>query len=296
VVELPPPVVGSLSPSRASDFVACPLRYRFRVLDRLPEAPSREATRGTLVHSVLERLFDLPAVRRTEQQAAALLPGEWERLRRESPEVGALFSDEQAEQEWLRSAAGLLAGYFTLEDPRRLSPVGREEHVEVVLSSGLRLHGIVDRLDRSPAGDLRVVDYKTGRAPSEVFEARALFQMKFYALVLWRTRGVVPKSLQLLYLGDRQVLRYEPDEADLLATERKLAALWAAISRATETGDFRPHPSALCGWCDHQRICPEFGGTPPPFPGASQPAGGQPAATLASSAATLSDVRDPITS
>lgn len=296
MVELPPPVVGSLSPSRASDFVACPLRYRFRVLDRLPEAPSREATRGTLVHSVLERLFDLPAVRRTEQQAAALLPGEWERLRRESPEVGALFSDEQAEQEWLRSAEDLLAGYFTLEDPRRLSPVGREEHVEVVLSSGLRLHGIVDRLDRSPAGDLRVVDYKTGRAPSEVFEARALFQMKFYALVLWRTRGVVPKSLQLLYLGDRQVLRYEPDEADLLATERKLAALWAAISRATETGDFRPHPSALCGWCDHQRICPEFGGTPPPFPGAPQPAGGQPAPTLASSAATLSDVRDPITS
>ncbi|MEU0066766.1 PD-(D/E)XK nuclease family protein, partial [Streptomyces albidoflavus] len=49
-----PPV--SLSPSRASDFMQCPLLYRFRVIDRLPEKPSPAATRGTLVHAVLERL------------------------------------------------------------------------------------------------------------------------------------------------------------------------------------------------------------------------------------------------
>ena len=90
--------------------------------------------------------------------------------------------------------------------------------------------------------------------------------MRFYALVLWRTTGVVPTLLQLMYLGDREVLRYEPDEADLLATERKLRALWAAIERATRERDFRPSPSRLCGWCDHQALCPAFGGTPPPWP------------------------------
>ena len=62
------------------------------------------------------------------------------------------------------------------------------------------------------------------------------------------------------------MLRYEPDEADLLATERKLAAIWAAIERATENGDWRPSPSRLCDWCDHQALCPAFGGTPPPLP------------------------------
>ena len=30
--------------------------------------------------------------------------------------------------------------------------------------------------------------------PREAFEGKALFQMKFYALVLWRTRGVVAAS------------------------------------------------------------------------------------------------------
>jgi putative RecB family exonuclease len=90
--------------------------------------------------------------------------------------------------------------------------------------------------------------------------------MKFYALVLWRLRGEVPAMLQLIYLGSGDVLRYRPDESDLRAVERKLDALWAAISRAAESGDWRPRPSALCGWCSHQALCPSFGGTPPPLP------------------------------
>ena len=53
--------------------------------------------------------------------------------------------------------------------------------------------------------------------------------MKFYALVIWRLRGVVPAMLQLIYLGNGEILRYEPDEDDLRATERKVEAVWAAI-------------------------------------------------------------------
>ncbi|HEY9349581.1 MAG TPA: hypothetical protein VIP75_02725, partial [Acidothermales bacterium] len=85
--------------------------------------------------------------------------------------------------------------------------------------------------------------------------------------------GVVPRMLQLLYLGSGEVLRYEPDEADLRATERKLIALWTAISRAIETGDWRPSPSRMCEWCDHKQRCPAFGGTPPPLPDATVAAG-----------------------
>jgi putative RecB family exonuclease len=139
-------------------------------------------------------------------------------------------------------------------------------YVETLLDSKLLLRGFVDRLDVSPTGEIRVVDYKTGKAPPEAYEAKALFQMKFYALVIWRTRGVVPRMLQLIYLGSGEVLRYEPEERDLLATERKLEALWEAIARAQETGDWRPNRSVMCGWCAHQAICPEWGGTPPPLP------------------------------
>ncbi|HEY0774633.1 MAG TPA: recombinase RecB, partial [Nocardioidaceae bacterium] len=66
--------------------------------------------------------------------------------------------------------------------------------------------------------------------------------------------------------GSGELLRYSPDEADLRATERKVEALWKAIDLALQTGVWRPRRSARCGWCAHQALCPEFGGTPPDLP------------------------------
>jgi putative RecB family exonuclease len=261
------PVIGSLSPSRAGDFMTCPLLYRFRVIDRIPERPSPAAVRGTLVHAVLERLFDLPAAGRTAPAALELLGPQWERLLTDEPALAGMFEEAgQDEAEWLGQAREMVERYFALEDPRRLEPADRELFVETVLESGLKLRGYIDRVDVAPSGDVRVVDYKTGTAPRADFEARALFQMKFYALVLWRLQGRVPRLLQLMYLGNGEILRYAPDEADLLATERKVEALWRAIHRAMETGDWRPRKSRLCDWCDHKERCPMFGGTPPPLP------------------------------
>ncbi|WP_412539354.1 PD-(D/E)XK nuclease family protein [Longispora sp. K20-0274] len=257
----------ALSPSRAADFKTCPLLYRLRAIDRLPELPTPEMARGTLVHAVLEHLFDLAPSERTPERAAEMVGPEWARMSGEAPELAALFEDGEAPAEWLGSAVELLGGYFTLEDPSRLEPAERESMIEAELPSGLLLRGFIDRLDASPAGDLRVVDYKTGSAPREAFEAKALFQLKFYALMLLRTRGVVPRALRLLYLRDRAVCDYTPDGAEELERfERNLEALWRAITTATENRDFRPQPSKLCGWCRHQAHCPEFGGTPPPWP------------------------------
>jgi len=260
-------MVAALSPSRASDFMQCPLLYRFRVIDKLPSPPSAPAARGTLVHSVLERLFDLPAAGRTIEAAAALVEPQWKALLDERPELTDLVeeSDPAAVASWFGDAVSLIERWFTLEDPTRLEPAERELYVETIVD-GLTLRGYVDRLDVAPTGEIRVVDYKTGRSPSELFEGKALFQMKFYALVLWRLRGKVPTMLQLVYLANSEMVRYSPDEADLLAVERKLKALWHAIETAAQTGDWRPSKSRLCDWCDHRALCPEWGGTPPPLP------------------------------
>src|SRR5688572_20033054 len=189
----------SLSPSRAADFKTCPLLYRFRTIDRLPERKSLAAVRGTLVHSVLERLYDLPPAGRTVEAAQELLAPAWAELR-EEPGVAELFAvtqDDGAETDpnalesvetWLASAGRLVERYFTLEDPTRIQPHGREELVEVTLPDGLLLRGYVDRLDLAPNGALRVVDYKTGSTPREAFEGKALFQMTFYEMVLCRSR------------------------------------------------------------------------------------------------------------
>jgi putative RecB family exonuclease len=268
-------VTGSISPSRAGDFLTCPLLYRFRSIDRLPEPTSPAAVRGTLVHKVLERLFDLPSADRHVGHASSMVEPAWRDLVAETPELADLFdvdADPEAFAAWMQESHDALATYFTLEDPTRLEPSSRELYVETVLGSRLLVRGFIDRVDTAATGEIRIVDYKTGRAPRPGFEAKALFQLRIYGLVLWRTTGVVPARLQLIYLGSGDIVHYDPTEQDLSATERKIEAIWQAISAATASGQWLPRRSALCSWCSFQSLCPEYGGTPPPLPEPVSPA------------------------
>ncbi len=257
----------ALSPSRASDFKTCPLLYRYRAVDRLPEAPSGPAVRGTLVHAVLEQMFGRPSAERTPETATASIGTVWKELTDGYPELAGLVPPEELEA-WLASAEELVRSYFTLEDPRRLTPEACELAIEVEIADGVPLRGFVDRLDLAPTtGQLRVVDYKTGHSPDPDFEAKALYQLKFYALMIYRLRGVLPAQLKLIYLGDVRSLQYTPSEAELLAFETGVIALWQTIGRALDTGNFPARRSAACQWCVHRAICPEWGGAPPAYPG-----------------------------
>jgi putative RecB family exonuclease len=259
----------ALSPSRAADFKQCPLLYRFRAIDRLPEPPSTAQLRGSVVHAALERLYGLPAAERGPQAVGALVDPAWEQVIADEPELAGQLDTEQQTQ-LLDEARMLLSGYYRLEDPTRFDPQSCEQRIEVELADGTLLRGIIDRIDVAPTGELRVVDYKTGKAPPEaraLAEFKAMFQMKFYAVALLRSRGVLPTRLRLIYLADGQLLDYSPDEAELLRFEKTLTAIWRAIQSAGATGDFRPRPSRMCDWCPHHEHCPIFGGTPPPYPG-----------------------------
>jgi len=257
----------ALSPSRATDFKQCPLKYRLRAIDRIPEPPTRQAVRGSVVHAVLEELYGLPADQRLPERANALAEPASNRILAEQPEAADLFG----EGEWdgfLDEVCGLLRTYYRLEDPTSFDPESTETRIEVdVPDGGPSLRGFVDRIDVAPNGAVRVVDYKTGRSPGPKRETKALFQPKFYALMLLRDRAIVADQLQLIYLADGQILTYVPDEDELHRFERTVIALWQAVREAGETGNFRPNRSWLCGYCAYQRLCPEFNGSPPPYPG-----------------------------
>jgi putative RecB family exonuclease len=167
------------------------------------------------------------------------------------------------EEEFLVSAFTLLRRYFELEDPTIFEPTELETHVEVDLSEQLLIHGYIDRLDIAPTGELRIVDYKTGKSPSVGYEEKSFFQMKFYALILWKRLGKVPKRLQMIFLGDGKVLTQDPTEDDLIKTQLKIEKIAADIEFSKKSGEWPPRKSRLCDWCAHQDKCPEFGGTPP---------------------------------
>lgn len=257
---------NALSPSRVKDFKQCPLLFRFRCVDRLEEPGSLATHKGTVVHAVLEDLFDLPAAQRTEAAAQAMLEPHWQAHREANPAVMDLFADPSQVEPWLEQGHALISNYFRMELPQRLEPAQRELFVQAKTDSGLLLRGFVDRLDVAPNGAMRVVDYKTGKAPAPRFMAEALFQLRFYALVLKRMRGVMPARLQLLYLKDTKTLTHDPHPSELIEVEEQLEQTWNEIFACAQRQYFPPRKSVLCGWCAHQEFCPLFGGKEPRLP------------------------------
>ncbi|MFV0287308.1 MAG: PD-(D/E)XK nuclease family protein, partial [Demequina sp.] len=67
--------------------------YRLRVVDKIPEPPSSAATLGTLVHAVLEHLYDRPATERTEATAWAMLEPQWRAMVAKDAALAQLHDD-----------------------------------------------------------------------------------------------------------------------------------------------------------------------------------------------------------
>ena len=252
------PLPASLSPSKVSSFTDCALAFRFSAIDHLPEPPSVPATRGSLVHAALERLFCLDPPARTFDRSLECLAEAVAEFRA-NPDFTDLDLDEGAEATFLAEARVLLEKYFRLEDPTTITPIGIELKLEIEVG-GVTLRGIIDRLELDADGELVVTDYKTGRAPGERQEQQRLAGVAFYSLLCERLFGKRPAKVQLLYLADPLAIISTPTDRSTKGVERKLAAVWTAVERACEREDFRPNPSRLCDWCGFKAYCPAFGG------------------------------------
>lgn len=242
-----------LSPSRMSEFNNCPRLYKYRVIEQLPEPPSIDAERGTLIHTILEDLFDLPASERNHESAVEMAPERWRVQVAEKPDLADLVPNEK---EWFDRVSALLKNYFVLEKPETFEATHREMHLEQDLNPQVYLHGYVDRIDIAPTGQVRIVDYKSGKSPKTGWEEKALFQLRVYALLYWRLHGVIPALLVLYYLGDARSVKSSPTESELLATEKKLLQIADEIIEAIEKDHFPPKASRLCDWCFFKSICP----------------------------------------
>jgi putative RecB family exonuclease len=250
-----------------STFKDCALAFRFSAIDHLPEPPSPAAMRGSLVHAALEQLYVRPAPERTLDTALACLADAAEGFRA-LPEFAELALTEEEEPAFFAEADRLVRNALILEDPTTIHPIGIELRLEVELD-GLRLIGIIDRLELDEDGRLVVTDYKTGRAPSERYEQGRLGGVHFYSLLCEELFGQRPSKVQLLHLNEPVTITSYPSDQSARGLRRKVGALWQAVERACEREDFRPKPGPLCSWCNFQAFCPAFGGELPAAPTAT---------------------------
>jgi len=260
-----------LSPSRISDYQQCPALYKYRAIDKLPERPGLDALRGSLVHLIIEKLFTLPAAKRDFDTAVSLSSDCWSELLAAEPElVCALDSNiafplkdkvviaQDRLEVLFAEVKSLIANYYSLEDPTKIEPHSTEELIEFDLSPALKIKGYVDRIDKSPQGWIRINDYKTGKSPNKQFQEKAMFQLKFYALVIYKKTQELPKMLRLLYMKDSQVLALEPNLKDIEITLQKVESVAEQIFNSKATSTWPTQVSKLCDYCYFKPICPEF--------------------------------------
>jgi putative RecB family exonuclease len=252
-VEIP----STLSPSKLSKFLSCPLAFRYSYIDHIPEPPNAAQLRGTLVHRALQLLYDdTPAKARDEARALATLDLAWAEMAETDEMVGLEF-DERATKAFVTEARALIRHYFTMEDPESVEPIGIELDLRAKLGD-IELRGIIDRLDRLPSGDIVVTDYKTGRSPRPEASRSRLLGVQFYAYLCQEVYGLRPSEIRLLYLKDQVVIVESPNDQSMRGLTSRATAAWAAIERACETEDFRPNLSSLCRFCSFQDRCPAY--------------------------------------
>jgi putative RecB family exonuclease len=250
----------SLSFSQVSQYLGCPLKYRFQYVDQIPR-PWRAAAMafGTSVHAAIEWFHRerMDGHSPEASKAIEVFEADWF-----AQNVEPLVFSEWEDSEVLREKGiALLAKYLTamaeskpavVESPFELDLYDPETGEDL----GVRFHGFIDLVEE---GDT-LVDVKTaGRRPENGGLERHL-QLSTYALVFYLLHGKIPdlRLDVLLKLKSPAIEQYRTTRSlpDLSWTSR----LIERTARAIEQGHFFPNPSWRCGECEYFAHCQSWRG------------------------------------
>jgi putative RecB family exonuclease len=256
---------SSLSPSRISTFKQCPYRFKLQNIDKILEPATVATFKGTIVHKILELIFDYPYLERTEEKALSMIDEAIQKVLLEDEKAKVLYEDESVDKvEYRKSIEEMLHAYFGLEDPRKYEPYKREGFVSYELNDDLKILGYVDRIDRTPTGNVRIIDYKTGKMPAPQFSADYIFQLNFYAYIYKMTNNVLPDKVELIFMGNPNGrLPHKPNNDELEQIPATALNIFAKIKEFVNADNFPTTKNNLCDWCFYKKenLCPEFGGT-----------------------------------
>jgi DNA helicase-2/ATP-dependent DNA helicase PcrA len=232
-----------LSPSAVEAYRACPLRYRFAAVDRVPTAPSAARAIGVAAHAALEAHYRPGG---TGGDGDALVGRFAAALRR--ARVDATAEGRQA----LARGRDALPPYHERLVRSRTRPVAVEREFTLTVGQH-RVHGRVDRVDAHPAGGHQIVDYKTGKPPASGSRGdEDDLVLRLYLLGAREAWGIEPRGATLVHVLDGAARGVHPDAgADAVAAE--------AVRDAAEgisAGRFEPRPSWACRTCDFALLCP----------------------------------------
>jgi len=234
-----------LSYSSLSTYETCPAKWRFQYQERLPTKPSPALSFGDSLHKALHRFHDRPVpVAPPVEELLDTLDAVW---------VSDGYTDEGEERAYRTHGEQVLRQYHLENAPAYRIPAALEFRFSIEVE-GVRVNGVIDRMDRIAGGGYEIIDYKTNRRLPPQARIDQDLQLSVYYLAAREIWGIEPERLTLYYLlpGQRMTTTRTPAHADEL--RRRIAIVAERIA----AGKFEPRENPLCSWCDFQHVCPIF--------------------------------------
>ena len=256
--------------SKLNLFDTCKQQYYFNYLD--PEiAPRRKEfvkprdykTKGSAVHDAITLFYHLPLEKRNFKNLRDCLLESWyseDDLSKKPPlgEMGG-FNSLAHERKSYKDALILLKNFFELEDinpslfliPTKDVKYSFGDYKDMIqsLNDEISISGKFDRIDQLKNGNLRIIDFKTGKKKDDNF------QLEFYKLLAELNFDNRVETVSYYYLKEKEI---EDFNFLKIKKEKIKDKVLKKIKEIMETKDFSPEPSRLCNFCDFKEICPHF--------------------------------------
>jgi len=240
--------------SRVKTFHQCPMRYRYRYLKGLKEVfRSIESHLGTVVHDVLEWLYDERTSRSSPSLESALevLAERWSAGFDDA--VAVIRIGDRAD-DYLITAREMLESFHNGAYRRdRSSTVALEQRLSRRLSDDIVFTGFADRIGRTETGRLFVIDYKTSKNAGDPSEFSEGLQAPLYAACALEHNEDDEALAGYHYLRHDTTSWTTVDNTRAQELLERFHQLAAEVNRSTE---FEPRPGVLCAWCGFNAICP----------------------------------------
>jgi len=240
----------TLSPSKITTYLACPLKYRWTYVDPRGKWYLRAKhyySFGATLHKVLQRFHDEGDTGvRTASQAAEAIEAEW---------VGAGFATAEQEAQAQLAGQEIVGKYVeaALERPPEAKTLFLERMLRTDLGA-FDLIGRLDRVDEHPDGTLEVIDYKTGRSEVTEESVASDIAMACYQLLLRRKFPDREVRGTILAVRTGSSASYAMPDAEMDEFERDIQKLGGQILE-TEWPNILPTVKPLCPECDFLPLC-----------------------------------------
>ena len=240
-----------LSYSSLDTYETCPLKYKYREIDKIKEPKSKEQVFGTLIHSVLHYYHTPALLAPNLEQALDFFAKRWN---------SEVFESELEERAAFTEGVKIIERYCQANAPGDFTIVDLESRFALEIGDDATgrhtISGIIDRIDKIEDG-YEIIDYKTTKKMPSQEKVDNDLQLSIYLKAFLdrypkEAEHLETITVSLYYLKHGVKLSSTRTREQLERVDQE----FLQVIRAIEEEKFDPILSPLCDWCGYQKICP----------------------------------------